>query len=528
MKLNYILIIFVSLSSSFALADSLTTAFTYQGRLTSGSGVANGSYDFEFHLRDAPAAGNPVSITNTLAAIVSNGLFTVALDFGANTFTNTDRWLEIAVRANGDSIFTTLSPRQQLTPTPYAMFSANALTATTLLGTFSGNLIQAGTVNSNALDTATAAQLARAGAISSTNWVNVMAFGALGGSHDDTAAFQTALNSGTMVFVPPTTNFTVGTLYLTNGARIFGYGSRMDFKSGVNNAAMFEQGTNINISMQGLALYGGDFSDTVTRTGSSGRIGIRPFCYGAGSEIYNVSVGGFDYGVYPTGNRHTTNSYLTTAISLHDITCYSNYCGLRLHSPTDTQMVEYLDLRNMNLYGNNIGYYESAGNNSITASRIDGNIHGVVCDGAIGVNPNHGIISSTKINHNDYGLCLTNLSTYGILITGCRIHNSGNSYFNNCQGVQIIGNYLDIGFIRCYGNYSNNFIIGNMYAGVYTNGGTPYSQNFAWVTGENLFTHYGNYSYSVPGNTDGIINATNVPSIGNALRWNGTNYYWGN
>ena len=54
-------VILVSLSSNVALADFLATAFSYQGRLTSGTNVANGSYDFQFYLRDALAAGATVT-----------------------------------------------------------------------------------------------------------------------------------------------------------------------------------------------------------------------------------------------------------------------------------------------------------------------------------------------------------------------------------------------------------------------------------------------------------------------------------
>jgi hypothetical protein len=170
------LIAFVPLvSSSILSAFGQGTTFTYQGRLTSGTNAANGSYDFQFSLRDTPAAGNPVSLTNTLTTSVTDGSFTVALDFGANSFTNGDRWLEIAVRTNGGGAFTTLAPRQKLAPTPYAIFAANAAMATTLSGPFAGNLaggtnlngasIQAGTVNSNALDAATREQLALAGTL---------------------------------------------------------------------------------------------------------------------------------------------------------------------------------------------------------------------------------------------------------------------------------------------------------------------------------------------------------------------------
>ena len=116
------------------------TAFTYQGRLNSGSSPANGLYDLSFTLFATNSGGNPSTQTLTNSAIsVTNGLFTTILDFG-NNFSGNPTWLEIAVATNGGS-FTTLSPRQPLTPTPYAMF---ANTASNLLGAVS-NL----TVNGN-------------------------------------------------------------------------------------------------------------------------------------------------------------------------------------------------------------------------------------------------------------------------------------------------------------------------------------------------------------------------------------------
>jgi hypothetical protein len=51
---------------------------------------------------------------------VVNGLFTVAIDFG-DQFSGNARWLQSAVQCSGDSGFTALSPRQQLTPAPYAL-----------------------------------------------------------------------------------------------------------------------------------------------------------------------------------------------------------------------------------------------------------------------------------------------------------------------------------------------------------------------------------------------------------------------
>ena len=70
------------------------SAFTYQGSLTVSASPASGNYDMEFYLRDAASGGNPVGTTNTIAPVaVSNGLFTVTLDFGGGIFDGNSSWL---------------------------------------------------------------------------------------------------------------------------------------------------------------------------------------------------------------------------------------------------------------------------------------------------------------------------------------------------------------------------------------------------------------------------------------------------
>jgi hypothetical protein len=110
------------------------TAFTYQGRLDDGGAPANGIYDLRFAIYDAASAGTPQgdALTNAATA-VSNGLFTVTLDFG-NQFPGSDRWLEISVRTTGEGAFSTLNPRQPLTATPYATRSASAASAAAVSG----------------------------------------------------------------------------------------------------------------------------------------------------------------------------------------------------------------------------------------------------------------------------------------------------------------------------------------------------------------------------------------------------------
>lgn len=117
------------LSSLFAQG----TAFTYQGRFDENGSPFNGLAEFQFTLWDAPSNGVQVAAAAPPSVIVnvSNGLFSVPVDFGSGAFTGADRWLQIQARtALGP--FVTLSPRQRLTATPYSQYSMNALSATTL------------------------------------------------------------------------------------------------------------------------------------------------------------------------------------------------------------------------------------------------------------------------------------------------------------------------------------------------------------------------------------------------------------
>ena len=104
------------------------SSFTYQGQLKDASGPVTGSCDFQLSLWDALTGGTQVGSTLTQSGVaVSEGLFTVQLDFGANAFDGNARWLEIAVRCPaGSGAYNPLAPRQPLTPAPYALYSANA------------------------------------------------------------------------------------------------------------------------------------------------------------------------------------------------------------------------------------------------------------------------------------------------------------------------------------------------------------------------------------------------------------------
>ena len=126
-KLNLaILLIAAALCmAAVSYAAPMGTAFTYQGRLADANSPAEGLYDFEFAVFNALVGGSQQGSTVSKDDVdVIDGYFTVPLDFGGdpNIFNGDARWLEIAVRPGaGMGQFTTLSPRQELTPVPYAM-----------------------------------------------------------------------------------------------------------------------------------------------------------------------------------------------------------------------------------------------------------------------------------------------------------------------------------------------------------------------------------------------------------------------
>ncbi len=114
-----------------ALAQPAGTTFTYQGRLATSGTPSNGLHDLRFRLFDAAAGGlqvGPPLSTNDISIV--NGEFTVLLDFGAQ-FTGSQRYIEIDVRADSgldcsdQTGYETLAPRQNITPTPYALFALN-------------------------------------------------------------------------------------------------------------------------------------------------------------------------------------------------------------------------------------------------------------------------------------------------------------------------------------------------------------------------------------------------------------------
>jgi hypothetical protein len=119
-----------ALAEGNAPAALLGTGFTYQGQLQdTGGNPITSTCNFRFSLWDAVSGGNQIGAnSNVNGAAVATGKFTLQVnngnEFGNSAFSgNNARWLLVEVQCSGDPGFTTLTPRQPLTPAPYAMYA---------------------------------------------------------------------------------------------------------------------------------------------------------------------------------------------------------------------------------------------------------------------------------------------------------------------------------------------------------------------------------------------------------------------
>lgn len=118
---------FVSRSTLRALAAALAftlpsahaaqygNAFTYQGSLKASGVAVGGTAAMQFAIYDVESGGVPLVAPIVLPAVpVTDGVFSVDLDFGTLPQSKNERWLEIVVNS------TILAPRQKLVPAPIA------------------------------------------------------------------------------------------------------------------------------------------------------------------------------------------------------------------------------------------------------------------------------------------------------------------------------------------------------------------------------------------------------------------------
>lgn len=273
------------------------TAFTYQGQLKNGEAPVNASVNMEFRLFDAVAVGNQVGATlifdgaggNPAPVTVVGGLFTVQLDFGGNAYNGDTRWLEVTVGG------TPLSPRQALTATPYALFSAKPwITSGSSISYLGGN-VGIGTAPSSTLDVAGTVRMTGLSLTSGGGAGKVLTSDASGNG-----TWQTPAGGGglTLPYSGSVNSSAVPALAVTN-SNTFGVGL-----SGTGYTGVFGTTSGVN----GVALYGiatgGQAANSIGAFGATestigyGVFGLANNPTGANRGVYGRSDSGTGSGVY--------------------------------------------------------------------------------------------------------------------------------------------------------------------------------------------------------------------------------------
>jgi hypothetical protein len=326
--LSVLFCLFLTVTAPLFPAFGQSNAFTYQGRLNSNSGLANGNYDFQFILFNVSQFGFPVGpiLTNANVA-VNEGIFTTTLDFGDGIFVGTNLWLDISVRTNGNGLFNELLPRHLLTPVPFASYANTAgnlsgtLSASQISGTLTLTQLPAGVVTNGASGLALTGTLTGnstgftgelAGDVTGTQGATVV--GSVGGSPAaNVHAAEMLANSATTNSTPNTLvlrdtngNFTatmalamlgLRTVLSSNGpsfisADVIGGSTVNTVTPGVTGAVIAGGGATGGFPQQIAASYssiGGGYSDTITANGSQSVIagGVANTASGP-----NVTIGG--------------------------------------------------------------------------------------------------------------------------------------------------------------------------------------------------------------------------------------------
>jgi hypothetical protein len=275
-----------------------TSTFTYQGRLNDGAAAPTGSYDLRFTVFDSPGGTNIVGgpLTNAVTS-VANGLFTVPLDFGSAAFNGADRWLEIGVRSNtAGGAYQTLSPRQLLTSTPYAIRASIASAYTNAIadnqlstnvprlngnqtfsgivsfngpfnsftGSFAGNALTLTNLDASSLANGTVPGGRLAGTYPNAVALNNAANSFAGNGSGLTSLNASSLASGTVPDARLSGTYS-GALAMNNAANSFsGNGSGLGNLGGISNGA-------VTIPMLTPSL--------------AQRIGVGPYGYGTDSNV---------------------------------------------------------------------------------------------------------------------------------------------------------------------------------------------------------------------------------------------------
>ena len=523
------------------------TAFTYKGRLNDGTNPSTGAYDIQFSVFDVASNGviDAGPLTNS-AVGVSNGLFTVTLDFGNGVFTGDQRWLEISVRTNHASTFVTLRPRELLTATPYAVHAATANTvpATNISGVLPDALLSANVSLLNQSQIFTGSNFFQ-GPLTLTNPANTFAGQFLGNgagltnippltsvltTNSTMAEIKAAIAQGGLIWFQPGVYWSVDNLQLTNNTVILGWNAILHAKPGLTNFLIDEDISTVNISIYGLTVSGDralNYTDpnffTLNPVASPY---YQPNIINHGGMRLNMASGGSIVGCSACGfggygfmlvSRNGSAAQSCLNSFFHDNHAYDNAVGVGvLGPPWDYPSIPYVSqqiwttgvtdehqlVSGNEMFKNGIGLYAPAGNCVILGNKITSNDFGIVM--MSGPNNTHGEIIGNTLNHNVYGIVA--VSMIGEMIRNNLLLDVNSIYIFGAQYLVLDGNQFGGGPVTITvtnnpaGLLSYVTISHNFYSGSW---GTDINVKAYSGSGVGTTYVYGNRSLTVSNDTDG-------------------------
>jgi hypothetical protein len=452
LKLAAVTLLFSTLIPPASTGFAQESAFTYQGQLMESGTPANGVFDYQFRLH---AGANPIGLPLGTVLVedtpASNGLFTVQLDFGANAFNGSPRWLQISVRPGTNAgAYAPLTPLQPVTATPYAIRAlnvganglaagayANAVTLSNPGNSFTGN--GAGLTNVSAT---TLGGLGAAG------------FWQLGGNG--------ATTPGTH-FLGTTDNLALE--FKVNNAR----GLRLEPTAGAPNFIGGSAANTVGAGARGATIAGGHENNVGTNSNYSAIGGGNENSIGTNSSFSAIG-GGFN-------NSIVANSFFTGiaggsgneigASSGHSAIGGGNNNNIADHSPYTTIAGGYLNNIGTNSDHSGIG---GGRENDIAANSPNGTIAGGRFN-TIGTNSDYAVVGGGFDNHiSDNSSATIAGGVQNNIGTASRQSTVGGGYNND------IGTNSDYSVMG--GGYANHIADNSPYAmipGGYFNAATNYA-----------------------------------------------------
>ena len=291
------------------------SAFTYQGQLIQDGVPGNGQYDFQFRLYDAPTGGNQVGGAIDMAdQTVTNGLFTVSLDFGEAIMQGDARWLEMDARVAGGGSYTTLSPRGALNAVPY---SQSLMPGSSTTGSLGGPVLQVTNTGSGDGIRGYTSGTNTAGVYGTSSGTGYGVHGHSTTTYAGVYGDSTAVNGTGVIGLATATNGkgVVGSSTEEDGIGVYGVSNNgfvTLYGIGVRGASNSYYGAGVRgDNAIGAGVYGSSTSSYGVFGHSNTNTGVYGESTGGGNGVYGLSIGG----AYSTGVQGVADGANAKAVS---------------------------------------------------------------------------------------------------------------------------------------------------------------------------------------------------------------------